>query len=59
MSTVPEDFLSVVDLYFDAMSRWVSIISAQWILQVLLFIALIGFVISSVKGGSSDKKGGK
>lgn len=59
MSTVPEDFLSVVELYFDSMAKWVSIISAQWILQVVLLIALVGYVISVVKDSGKDKKGGK
>lgn len=59
MSTVPEDFISVVNLIFQSMSHWVAIISAQWLLQVVLLIALIGYVISVVKDSSKDKKGGK
>lgn len=58
MSTVSDDFITVIDFIISSMGQWVAIISAQWLLQVVILIALIGFVISSIKDGSKDKKGG-
>lgn len=59
LQTVPEDFLQVVNLIFDSMRSWVAIISAQWLLQVVIIIALVRYVISVLKDASSgDKKGG-